>query len=138
MWPSTWLYHTPRRVSLLHLISNKIIYNHVGGLVFLHFWTSGGPVIMYTKFDWVWYKDLDFHYFAPPPLHFGRLVFTFFDFWKPTDCVYKIWLSLLTWPRFLFFDPPPLILAHEKKNIFVIIGSFYSIFHFSCYFSLKK
>ena len=65
----------------------------------------------------------------------GGVVFAFLDFQEPTDYVYKIWLSLLKWPRFLFFDCPlPLILALEN-NIFVIVGSFYSIFHFSCFFS---
>ena len=52
----------------------------------------------------------------------GGLVFTFLNYWGPSDYVYKIWLSLLKWHRFLFFDLP------RKKNVFVI-GSFYGIFH---------
>ena len=116
---------------LLYLILNKIIYNHVGRLLFafLDYWVCTdyvykiwlslvqgsrispsphfgrlvvaflvfwGPLIMYTKFGWVWYKSLEFH------PHFWRLVFALLVFWGPTDYVYKIWLSLVQGPRFSF------------------------------------
>ena len=90
---------------------------------------------MFTKFGWVWFKGLDFHFLTPAP-HFGRYVFAFLVFWGLTNYVYKICLSLLKWPRFLFFDSP-LILAPEQ-NMFAIIGSVYSIFHFSCSSSLTS
>ena len=39
--------------------------------------------------------------------------------------------GLVQGPRFLFFDSP--LILDPEKNIFVIIGPFYSIFHFSCF-----
>ena len=59
-----------------------------------------------------------------------RLVFAFLVFWDRTDYVYQIWLSLLKGPRFLFFDPPSPQFWPQKKNIFVIIGSFFLFFFF--------
>ena len=45
--------------------------------------------------------------FTPHPRHFGRLVFTFLALYRPTDYVFKIWLSLLQGQKFTFFPPPP-------------------------------
>ena len=41
----------------------------------------------------------------PPPRHFGWIVFEFLALYRPTDYVYKIWLSLLQGQE---FTPPPL------------------------------
>ena len=43
--------------------------------------------------------------FNPPPRHFGWLVFAFLALYRPTDYVYKIWLSLLQGQEFT--SPPP-------------------------------
>ena len=45
--------------------------------------------------------------FKPPPLILGVFFFEFSMFWGPANYVYKIWLSLLKGPRFLFLPPPP-------------------------------
>ena len=45
--------------------------------------------------------------FNPPPRHFGWIVFAFLALYRPTDYVYKIWLSLLQGQEFTFFHPTP-------------------------------
>ena len=48
---------------------------------------------------------MEFSFFDPPP-HFGWSVFAFLALYRPTDYVYKIWLSLLQGQEFTFFHPP--------------------------------
>ena len=87
------------------LIFNKIIYNHVGGLVFA-FFNYWGPTDYVYKICLSLVQGPRFSFYDPtPPLYFGRLVFKLLYFSGPTDYVYKIWLSLLKWRRFVFFDP---------------------------------
>ena len=41
------------------------------------------------------------------PADFGWLVFAFLSFWRATEYVYKIWLSLIQRDRIFIIDPPP-------------------------------
>ena len=43
----------------------------------------------------------------PPPRHFEWIVFAFLALYRPTDYIYKIWLSLLQGQGFTFFSPHP-------------------------------
>ena len=77
---------------------------------------------------WVSYKGLDFHFWPPP------------TFCAVCFCIFSVLVMYTKFGWFFsngldfyFLTPPPLILAPEK-NIFVIIGSFYRICHFSCVF----
>ena len=79
---------------LLFLLENKLTRSDVAIHLTLPY-TSG----------WVWFKGLDFHFLTPLSPHFGLFVFAFLVFWGPTNYPFKIWLSLLKWPRFLFFGP---------------------------------
>ena len=72
------------------------------------------------------------HTFITPPPHLGQLVLAFLVFWGPTDYVYKIWLSLLKWPRFLYFGPPKKYFRYYR---FILP---YSIFYFPSFFLVWK
>ena len=61
---------------------------------------------------------MEFSFLTPPPFHFGWIVFAFLALYRPTDYVYKIWLSLLQGQGFTFFDPPP----HFGRLVFAFLA----------------
>ena len=67
-----------------------------------------------------------------PLSHFGWSVFAFLAFWRPTDYVYKIWLSLVERARIFIFAPPFFLSAIilKKKYIYIPYVLFKNILRF--------